>query len=221
MWSHFWPQLTKTGHPKLSDPMWRVWSNDQMLFKRFWLHMAMIDKNHTLCVDYFHPKASLMTWVEHFIRHWKLALTRGRTSDLLFAGAQAHYTQSSGGKWKKPSPFYFVGENREEHCVMQHRAILPWCPKTSQCRWATDLMLCFSLSGWLVLTLTSPALQEVRLLEQAGEVSDGPACPCEWAQSSKSNLIARALVWLLVFLLFLNRFSIILQSDNLRWVKRE
>lgn len=38
--------------------------------------MAMIDKNHTLCVDYFHPKASLMTWVEHFIRHWKLALTR-------------------------------------------------------------------------------------------------------------------------------------------------
>lgn len=38
--------------------------------------MAMTDNNHTLCMYYFHPKASLIMWVEHFICHWKLALTR-------------------------------------------------------------------------------------------------------------------------------------------------
>lgn len=36
----------------------------------------MVDNNCTLCVHYFHPKASLIMWVEHFIHHCKLALTR-------------------------------------------------------------------------------------------------------------------------------------------------
>lgn len=113
-----------------------------------------------------------------------------------------------------------AGRERKHHLfnllVRIGNSIVKWViliryPKLLKCRWAMDTAnTILLLSWWLVLTLTFLVLQDMRLLEQDGEVSDSPTCPWGLARSSCISLIARALVWWH----FASSFSITFKSSS-------